>query len=433
MIDARNLEAEQQLVGTVLIEPSSYPLADGLSSALFADPVCRAAWGVLESLAAAGQRWDVATFVGELKRQGAWGLTGWPATIATLTADAGLASSVAQHAAEVRRVADLRQLRRMVNNMASKLDDPMADPVEIRARLEAEAAVSQSGGDRAETIGELMGRIADGLLNGEPTDGVPTGLSAVDMSLGGLHPGQLIILAARPGVGKTSLATGIALDAADDGQNVLLVSLEMKGEDVARRIIAAESGQRFNRIVDGTADAAIVQETAARFADTPLSIWSGRHMTMSRIAGACRLHRARAGLDLAIVDYMGLVKPVDFRKPRHESMTEISGELKTLALSLGIPILALCQLNREADGGELKLSHLRDSGAIEQDADVVMLLDRKRGEANAMLKIVKARNGNCGDFELGFDGPAMRFSDRVLSPAFPRHHEFDDYDSSGGF
>jgi replicative DNA helicase len=112
-----------------------------------------------------------------------------------------------------------------------------------------------------------------------------------------------------------------------------------------------------------------------------------------------------------IVDYIGLIKPTDKRKPRWETVTETSNAIKSLALSLGVPIIALCQLNRDAEGETPKLSHLRESGAIEQDADVVVLLDRHRDSIDAKLHIAKIRNGCTGVIHLRFDGAAFKFSE----------------------
>ena len=110
-----------------------------------------------------------------------------------------------------------------------------------------------------------------------------------------------------------------------------------------------------------------------------------------------------------IVDYIGLVRPSDARKPRWEAMTAISGELKSLALDLGIPVVVLCQLNRDAEGERPKLSHLREAGAIEQDADIVWLLQRDRDASDAVLHVAKIRNGRTGRIDLSFDGAACKF------------------------
>ena len=133
---------------------------------------------------------------------------------------------------------------------------------------------------------------------------------------------------------------------------------------------------------------------------------------MAKIRAAARIQQATTGLALLVVDYLGLITAADRRKPRWEAITEISGELKSLALELSVPVLCLCQLNREAEKSKPNLGHLRDAGAIEQDADVVMLLHREaRDSSAATIDIAKARNGATGCVDVAFDCAATRFID----------------------
>jgi replicative DNA helicase len=261
--------------------------------------------------------------------------------------------------------------------------------------------------------------------------GIPTGISSFDADMGGLFPGELTILAARPGVGKTSFALQVAAHNAESGRLVYFASLEMSAAELSIRLACGESGVS-NRLVRigkfGADDSQRLSEALRKQAKVALEIHDRSALTVASIRREIRKRKKR-GLALAIVDYLQLVTPDDRRLPREQQVARMVRQLKETAREYEIPILCLCQLNRQADGDETpRLSHLRESGAIEQDADVVLFLSKhepKGGEThNAILIVAKNRNGETGPLRLDWDGGRTRFS-------VPGHSEFAEYTQTG--
>lgn len=235
----------------------------------------------------------------------------------------------------------------------------------------------------------------------EATQGLPTGLRTLDRILGGLRPGQLVVLAGRTSTGKTTLAQEIAKAAGKTGERVLFFSLEMGRAELGERFLAASSltpaglrdlTEREQRRRD---------VVGAKLAALPMEIETDPQ-TVASIASRARRTKRAHGLGLIVVDYLQLLTPENPREPREQQIAGMTRGLKQLARQLEVPILVLAQLNRQAETERPKLSHLRESGAIEQDADVVLLIhraiidsdDAPRGETEII--VAKARNGPTG-------------------------------------
>jgi replicative DNA helicase len=250
---------------------------------------------------------------------------------------------------------------------------------------------------------------------------VKTGFENLDFILGGGFVNQgLYVLAARPGIGKTTLALNIADNIAATGKPVLFISLEMSVKQITAKRIARNTGISYNTLLMGHLSVEDYTKMAKASADM-----SKLPVTVNRKAGATvpqieSMARKVKGLRLVIVDYMGLIRPADKRGKRYEEISDISASLKSLANRLNIPVLCLCQLNRESEnekGKRPRLYHLRDSGAIEQDADGVMLLhkaesadeDSKEWEGQeCTCYIDKNRHGNTGVAKFSFYGAASK-------------------------
>jgi replicative DNA helicase len=259
----------------------------------------------------------------------------------------------------------------------------------------------------------------------EKEQGISTTIKRIDDLNGGFRAGQLVVLGARPSVGKSALAGSIALAAAKQGHKVGFLSLEMPGRDILMRMISIESEMAFQRIDNGKCEPR-VQQAIESVSQLPLYFSDGGSMTIHDIrAKAEQLHRTH-GLDLLILDYLQLVDEVDTRsRSREQGVSQISRGLKTLAMQLQIPVIALSQLNRESEHRNNKrptLADLRESGAIEQDADIVLLLhrDHRSGiltdstghctKEQADLTVAKWRNGITHDVKLHFNPALMLFS-----------------------
>jgi len=265
-------------------------------------------------------------------------------------------------------------------------------------------------------------------------DGIKTGLVDLDYLIDGFHPNELIVLAARPGMGKTALAMNLAENIAiQDQQTVLFVSLEMAKLELALRLICSRA--KLNSYHIRRAD--FSREDQSRFINAcgelekaPLYIDDTPSRTVMEIAAVARRLKRDKDLQLLVVDYIGLITPDDPREPRQEQVAKIARQLKLLSRELHIPVLCLAQVNRQADSRDEgpRLSQLRESGAIEQDADVVMFIQRrdlgmtdeditdkeaknpnKRIRNMADLIVAKQRNGPTGDIELVFKKEWTRF------------------------
>ncbi|MGH7020085.1 MAG: DnaB-like helicase C-terminal domain-containing protein, partial [Brevundimonas sp.] len=286
--------------------------------------------------------------------------------------------------------------------------------------------------------------------------GLATGLNDLDRKLGGLHPSDLLILAGRPSMGKTALATNMAFNVARayqweptpegrktvNGGVVAFYSLEMSAEQLAMRILADASGVSSDKLRKGEIDASDfgkLRDAAVEIGESPLYIDATGGISISKLAArARRLKRMEHGLDLIIVDYLQLVTTGEGggQKNRVQEVSEITGGLKALAKELGVPIIALSQLSRQVEQREDKrpqLSDLRESGSIEQDADCVMFvyresyylgraepregseehlqwqqdMDRLQGQAEVVIG--KQRHGPIGIVKLAFDADTVRF------------------------
>ena len=264
-------------------------------------------------------------------------------------------------------------------------------------------------------------------LNGgeEVHRGIPTGFTGLDNLLAGLQKSDLIIIAARPSMGKTTFALDIARNAAlQAGASVGIFSLEMSDQQLVDRMLAAEAGVDSWKLRTGKLsndhEFEAVQSAMARLAEAPIHIDDQPGNNILKMRSAARRLKNECGLDLLIVDYLQLMSPTNTRASDSmvQQITEISRSLKILARELDIPVIALSQLSRavEQRGGKPRLSDLRDSGSIEQDADVVMFIHREdkiNKESDrpniAEIMIEKHRNGPVGMTELYFDDKHVRF------------------------
>lgn len=427
MLDIK--DSESQLVGMALREPSVMVDFGDIQASHFFNERLGSIWNVLSQLRDAGEySGDIATAVREMQLHGIYDRVGGAGAIAKLVHAAGLSSSASTHAADIRSEAERRRLHGVLVRFVAALGTVGADVTALRGRIDAELGSFAGATSSVESIDELVASLIQSASDpSQASQGIPTGLPTFDQCTGGLRGGELIIVAARPSVGKSALGAGIGLHASTQQHGVLFVSLEMTGRDVAARLLAAESGESFSSIRSGYASVSKLSVASEAFTGLPFRVWSGRSLTTERLRAVCRLEQSRAGLSLLVVDYIGLLTPSDKRKPRWEAVTEMSSDLKSLALSLNIPVIALCQLNRDAEGKQPELSHLRESGAIEQDADVVALLHRDRDSDSATLNIAKIRNGRPGAIDLHFDQRGTRFSEATVSNHSSYHDEFSEY------
>ena len=428
----QSVEAEQSVLGSILIDADAIlKVGDFLRPVDFYRAQHATIYEAMLSLHAQREPIDLVTLGDELRRRDQLDPVGGPAYIATLMNSVPTAVHAEHYGRIVERKAVLRNLIGAAGKIAA---------VGYEEANDAEVAI-----DRAESIlFEISQRRTDGgfeslsILLGQAYDrleylhehrgqilGVPTGLSQLDALLGGLQPSDLIILAARPSVGKTSLALNIAQHAAiREGKKVGVFSLEMSKEQLALRLLSAESGINPRPLQTGFVDETDWTKIARVMNDmatAPMWIDDSPILSVMELrTKARRLEAEQHGLDLVIVDYLQLMQASTPSKDsnRVQEVSEISRGLKQLARELKVPVLALSQLSRGVEQrgtAEPRLSDLRESGSIEQDADVVIFLYRE-GEQNTeaevdlvKAKVAKHRNGPIGEVPLQFRKANTRF------------------------
>lgn len=330
----------------------------------------------------------------------------------------------------VKRHSQRRQLIAAAESAIVAAERQQADPAELCQGLESELrtiADGTPGGSitsTADAAAEFR-RSLDALRAGREA-GVTTGLANLDNVTGGLFGSELVILAARTGVGKTVLAGQIAQHVAQRGQVVLYVTLEMGAAELLARFACSGAGVENGRLRTGITDAEYAALTAAADA-LPQTLWylNRPSVTTAEIRRESRQIQQRHGLSLVVVDYLTLVRPADPRAKRYEQVGQMSRDLKRLARELKVPVLCLAQLNREAEktkDGRPKISHLRESGDLEQDADQIWLLHRPEIHApgerpgQAELAIDKNRGGRTGMFPLVWDRERSVYAAPTVTP-----------------
>jgi replicative DNA helicase len=409
-------------LGAVLVDPACLPVVAGLlAPGDFYRQEHQAVFRAMCDLQAEGRAVDTLTVWDRLGGDGAG-----PSLLSLL--DAVPTSLHAEHYAAL--VAALAARRRLADAGAAIVrlayDEARALPDAEDAAMEALVAARPAGAGRARTMPEAVRAYYDeleALARSGKAPGVPTGFPDLDAVLGGLHKSDLVYLAARPSVGKTSLALGVARNAAALGMSVLFHSLEMSAAQLVQRLAALDSGASVHNLREGKLteeEWPRVVQSLDRLERLPILLDDTPGVTPARLRSSALRARAVAGLDLLVVDYLQLMRPGHRTPGKYEAITEISQSLKELARDLDVPVLAVSQLNRDCETRSDKrpmLSDLRESGALEQDADVVVLLYRDEVyDANtpehgiAEVHVAKHRNGPTGKLNLLFRGETSSFA-----------------------
>ena len=418
--------AERAVLGSILIDPHRLTdVAAILTERDFYADAHRLVWRGLVELDDAGRPLDLLLLSRHLHDSGHLEAVGGNAGLAELLQAVAVASHAEHYARIVRQHARYRALiaasveslrasyarEQSPEAIADAMEAAMldADPTSGAPIEASDAAVEAMSGFSAETESRQMGAM--------------TGLAEFDERVGGLFRGELCILAARPGIGKTSLACQIAHRAASRGKRVYFVSLEMSAVELVTRVICSQAGVSSKLVRTGQLEhshIAALSKAAQPFAGLQWSIHDKPSMTVAEIRGWGR-RLTKKDLGLIVIDYLQVLTPADRRIQRHEQVGQLSKALKELARELEVPVLCLTQLSREAvKDQEPQLHHLRESGSIEQDADMVLFLypptDKEKakaedapGEWNAVLKVAKNRNGELAKLRLLWEPERTRF------------------------
>jgi replicative DNA helicase len=374
------------------------------------------------------------TVVEEISREGSLEKVGGAAYLAGLSdgVPVGNYSLVAEYTRIVKEKALLRRLINASNNVISRCFDGTDDP-EVLIDL-AQSEIFEIAGDKVQSgfsgildiVKSSFGTIDVLFDRGQRVTGVETGFVDLDNLTSGLQPGELIIVAARPSLGKTALALNIAAHAAAEEKKVVgLFSLEMSKESLLIRLLCSEARIDSHKLRTGFSsreDWGRMTQALGRLAEAPLYIEDTPALSILQIRARARRLKAEKGLDLLIVDYLQLATGHGRFENRTQEVSFISRGLKSIAKELKIPVIALSQLSRAPEqrpGSPPELWHLRESGSIEQDADVVIFIFRDRTEdeeeetrslgVKTKLIVGKQRNGPTGDVEVVFIKPYVRF------------------------
>jgi replicative DNA helicase len=376
-----------------------------------------------------GEPTDVIAVTDELNKQGNLLRAGGSDYLHSLASYVPTAANAGYYAKIVGDKAILRRLIDAGTRIAQSGYDSQGEVEDLVNQAQAEVYKVSSQSSKEDYVGlsdSLEAAIHDIELaqnrGGEMT-GTPTGFTDLDAYTHGLHPGQLIIVAARPAVGKSTFALDIARNASvRHNQATIFFSLEMGRSEIAMRMLSAESSIYLQSMRKGTISEGDWTRLAAvrgRINDAPLYIDDSPNMSLVEIRAKCRRLAQQVDLKLVIIDYIQLMSSGKKVESRQQEVSEFSRALKLLAKELGLPVVALSQLNRQAEQSKDKrpeLSHLRESGSLEQDADVVVLLHRegiyerdhpRAGEADLIL--AKQRNGPTGTVTVAFHGQYSRF------------------------
>ena len=379
---------------------------------------------------AEGTNVDPVTLAGELDRKNVLDQIGGLTYIHDIYSSSTTSANADVHA---ERVADLATIRRVLQAGVgiAQTARESRDRAEVLARAEELwASVERLDTDKIEAVGDVIPTVLDDMeqiITGQRSPATPTGYRVLDESLsGGLRAGQMVIIAARPGVGKSTSGVDILRHVAGGGRAALLFTLEMSKAEVTQRIISAEAEVRLSDMRQGAVDEASwarIADAIDKLDDMPLFIDDSPDLTMLDIrAKARRIKQQHPSLGVIMVDYLQLLTSGKKVDSRQQEVSEFSRQLKLLAKELEVPVIAVSQLNRgveaRGDGARPRLSDLRESGSLEQDADIVILVDRpdaqnpdheRMGEAD--LIIAKHRGGAVGTVTLANQLQFCRFSD----------------------
>ncbi|MBU6308818.1 MAG: replicative DNA helicase [Planctomycetes bacterium] len=447
-----NVDAERAVLGSILLKPD---VCDDIALVVraedFSDESHQLLYRHLLDLHDSGKRIDATIVVERLKTQGDFERIGGAAALADVVQAVPHAAHATHYAAIVRDKALLRSMIDAGTDILRDAYDASDEPRQLLARAEekifsilerrssAEAKPIQS------VLEEVMVRMDARMKHEHTIGGVETGFTDLDQLCGGLHNSELVILAARPSMGKTAFAMNIAEHAAINlKQPVLFVSLEMAALELADRLLCSAAQVNGHRLRNGTIsqeDRRRLVQKSSEIGAAPLFIDDTPSRTLTEIAAVARRLKRKQGLSMIVIDYLQLIEPDNPRDPRQEQVARIARRLKGMSRELDIPVLCLAQLNRQAEvsrDNRPRLNHLRESGAIEQDADVVMFVhreeyyqtndeDRERVRGQAEIIVAKQRNGPIGDVKLLWQHDFTRFVNLEHRP----YDEFEQFSSTG--
>lgn len=433
-----SLDAERSVLGAVLQDAGAATLAfETLAAADFYSAEHREIFEAMRALHIAGSPIDLMTVGNELSKRGTLDSVGGAAYLLQAIRFVPTTANTRTYVQIVLEKSTLRRLidaSRQIQRQCYQQSDPLQDVLHNAERLIFDIVMKRGGGETLQPISQVLMRTFDQIeelsrLKGR-LGGVPTGLYDLDRMLTGLHGGELVLVGARPGMGKTAMALGVAQFAGFKGKRcVAIFSLEMPREQIGLRLLCSTANINMQRVRSGMLEDdewVKIGDTINDLAQCRIYIDDTPGLTPSQLRSRCRRLMMEQGLDLVVVDYLGLMGTDKRVENRQLEVSEISRQLKAIALELKVPVMACAQLSRANAARTDKrplLSDLRDSGSIEQDADVVLFLHRegyyatgtegdgpKPDDTAGEVIIAKQRNGPVGTVKVEWQAEFARYT-----------------------
>lgn len=432
-----SVEAEQAILGSVISDPKCLDeISDRISPEYFYIPQHKEIFGAISSMYELSQSIDFISLLEKLKTSGTYDETGGKAYLTQLVQTVPSSANVLTYVSIVREKYYARALMGAANGIIKDINDNAMDSGRLLDSAEQRIFEIRSGRDisglthirtviETETFDRLT-KMTDPETR-EDYIGIPSGIGELDKMITGLNKSDLIILGARPGMGKTSFALNIARNVASSGRTVCFFSLEMTRDQLAQRVLSSEAGIKSEKMRTGELEGdewTRLAQAGDQLSKTELYFDETSDITVQQMKA--KLRRMRK-VDLVIIDYLGLMHSAKPTDNRVQEVSEITRSLKIMAKDLKVPVIACAQLSRatEAKGKSHKpaLADLRDSGSIEQDADIVLFLyrdtyydsekndDQDMGDpSKAECIVAKNRHGETGTIALHWDGQFTRFT-----------------------
>lgn len=433
-IPPQNLDAEQSILGGLMLDREALDqVGDMLLATDFYKPSHQKIFEAIKTLHSQNQPIDIITVTNLLQGDGSMEMAGGPEYLISLLDKTISSANISSHAKIVKDKATLRRLIQVNSGLIEKAYEQ--DFVDVESFVDqAESEIFKVSENKTQTglVGSMeiirssIKKLEELYQNQAEITGIGTGFKKLDEMTAGLHPGEMTIIAARPSMGKTAFSLNIAQHVALNlKKTVAYFSLEMGKESMMMRILSAESKVNMSSLRNGKiadSDWPKLIQAAGRISEANIFIDDTPGVSPFEIRSRARRLKAEHGLDLIMIDYLQLMSMKQKMHSREQEVAEISKSLKAIAKELQLPVIALAQLNRGVEGRTEKkpmLSDLRESGSIEQDADVIMMLyrddyyDKENPEKQGHAEVIvgKQRNGATGPVKMRFDAQYNKFRD----------------------
>jgi replicative DNA helicase len=427
-IPPHNIEAEQATLGALLQDKEAVPVAlQFLRADDFYSGANSRIFEAVLNLNAQKREVDMLTVTGELRQTGKLDESGGLAYVASLTDVVPTSANIDYYARQVQDCSLRRSLIRLSNEVIAEVYDESRESSTILEETQGRLfeLTKEQKALTFKSIREILPKTIEEIelhMKAKGYTGIPSGLKELDEITSGFQTSDLIIIAARPSVGKTALALTMA-DHIAITQKIpaAFFTLEMPDTSLTERLLSCEAGIEFEKIRKGKlkpSDFTGLLDAAGRIYEAPFYIVDMPNMKLLDLRAQARRLRIQMKVEIIFVDYLTLISHENQRLPRYEQIADISRSLKSLARELEIPIVVLSQLNREAAGKKPALANIRESGSIEQDADIVMFLHRNQEDDKkdelpdkpTELIIEKHRNGKTGKVDLMFLSKFTKFA-----------------------